>query len=986
MPGGPLSRRLPTHWQEARRGLDAVLRGLGHAHARGVVHRDLKPDNLLFDGDGRLRIADFGLALLLDDSTGHRPLLGGTPTCMAPEQFSRWWRSQGPWTDLYAVGAVGWWMVTGGPPFPRASDFAEWARTHASTPLPPLRPRFPVPAGTEDWLRKLLAKAPTARPRSAAEARATLPSGPVELAPLEDASSGGGLPTLVPWDFGNSEEDGRVPAPPLTVGSGMAERVVIEVPGDWRPFAVPPPPPASLGMFPLREPPLFGRDDLQDTLWSALRQVASTGRSQAVWLVGEAGVGKTALALAVARRAEELGCAVSFRVDHHVGGSSGDGLEGLLRRCWRARGLSGEALERQLGLALLEEDGLDDLDAAGRCLSGPGEERVAVAGRMLHRRRRGGPAVLVVDDMEHAEATWPLVRRLLAEDAPVLVLGTLRAGVSLPVGLRTLVDHAAASRCVVGSLEPVAHLALLQALLPVDPELGLRVGTHTGGNPAFALALSRDWVERGVLRKTADGLVLDDAELRLPDDLAATWDGRLQRFLHHPADRAAFELAAALGPQVDAAWWRRACAAAGVPVPESTWLRLVRAGLVLPEVGRDWSWSQDVVRDAIVAGARRDGRLAAIHALLLDTVGDDAQAADIGLHCFRAGRRVEAVTPLLEGIDRCIYAGDRGQALFLAGMADAAISGAAESLPRPREFRSRLWLLRARVARIGGEGERARRLAEAALSEAEAGGHGGPAQGAAAVLVQVLLDLGAYGEAVRVARAALDSATTRSSVLLAFLAMALGLDGQLDAASAVLDEVNGTRFLREFLRGAVALERGDHDNARYWLEDAISRAAEAGSALNVASITTKLAQVERQSGGAVLAEVMAAEAGESLDRLGSHWAADAFLERALALSAQRRHAEALRWARRAQSRFVAEGARAEREAARAVIAASALALGDPELAEVQAAVPPPTGRIPVGNLRDILACWRDAEARAPVELRLELSRRIDALLCSGPAA
>lgn len=87
------------------------------AHERGAVHCDLKPANLLLDGDGRLFVSDFGLARILNEADGARLEIAGTPGFMAPEQIDRAWGEIGPWTDVYGLGATLYALLTGRPPY-----------------------------------------------------------------------------------------------------------------------------------------------------------------------------------------------------------------------------------------------------------------------------------------------------------------------------------------------------------------------------------------------------------------------------------------------------------------------------------------------------------------------------------------------------------------------------------------------------------------------------------------------------------------------------------------------------------------------------------------------------------------------------------------------------------------------------------------------------------------------------------------------------
>ena len=185
-------------WNEARQVLRALLDALAHAHARGVVHRDLKPTNVLVFGGGgavpRLKLADFGLAQAFErqtnpDSTG---FVCGTPSYMAPEQLRGEARDYGPWTDLYSLGCLAWALVTGQPPF--AAVLIQLVRLQLEEEPPPFAPLFPVPAGLEAWMRRLLAKDPGRRFLQAADAAWALqrlegggPGGSREAPPLPES-------------------------------------------------------------------------------------------------------------------------------------------------------------------------------------------------------------------------------------------------------------------------------------------------------------------------------------------------------------------------------------------------------------------------------------------------------------------------------------------------------------------------------------------------------------------------------------------------------------------------------------------------------------------------------------------------------------------------------------------------------------------------------------------------------------------------------
>lgn len=148
--------------------LDQIAAGLDYAHSRGVIHRDIKPGNVLMTDDGRLVLADFGLAWLLEGS--HLTLSGGvigTPEYMAPEQASG--EPIDHRADVYALGVVLYEMLVGERPFVAETPIGVLLK-HLQDPAPSVllaRPDLPEPVA--EVIARALAKAPAERFGSAGE-------------------------------------------------------------------------------------------------------------------------------------------------------------------------------------------------------------------------------------------------------------------------------------------------------------------------------------------------------------------------------------------------------------------------------------------------------------------------------------------------------------------------------------------------------------------------------------------------------------------------------------------------------------------------------------------------------------------------------------------------------------------------------------------------------------------------------------------------
>jgi serine/threonine-protein kinase len=205
--GRPLALASALEW------FAQLLAALGFAHAHGVVHRDIKPANLLVSEQGRLKVADFGVAHVESSTLTLAGAMIGTPCYMSPEQFTG--ESVDGRSDLFSAAIVLYQMLTGCRPFAGASQAEVMRQVMHETPRMPSVCNPALPSGIDDVLMRALSRRPAARFQTADALRQALAlhqasddSTILEAQPVTSAAAlasgtgswrGDSLPSLTMW-------------------------------------------------------------------------------------------------------------------------------------------------------------------------------------------------------------------------------------------------------------------------------------------------------------------------------------------------------------------------------------------------------------------------------------------------------------------------------------------------------------------------------------------------------------------------------------------------------------------------------------------------------------------------------------------------------------------------------------------------------------------------------------------------------------------
>jgi eukaryotic-like serine/threonine-protein kinase len=817
-----------THlpWGVIWAAVDQVLAGLAHAHARGVIHGDLKPSNIMLDlatsGKGpRAFLLDLGLAWLreyrhdsrLDGARAPEVAVhsgAGTVGWVAPEQIRRQAALVGPATDLYALGCVMYRVLSGREVFEGNAQDVLRAHKRTTVPLPSLPDDVPAQAGA--FVVRLLEKKPWNRYEFAADARrAWMRIRPPHAATLEEIVLGTPGARVAPAAYARS---------------------------------------LAPGILSLRAPMLVARQEEREQLWAAVENVAADrSRQELIALIGEAGVGKSRVVEWLCAEVHEHGRMLPLRARYGRIPTPLDGITAAINAHFGLQGADRSAVEQALitrwEVGKDDDEALTWVAATAEWLrpTAPGvvaplgpsgkrfvldrpELRFIVIKRVLERLSRDRPVLLWLDDLHYASPnTFETLSRLRrdAADLPLLVVATARSetlSTDLDAALRMEAMRAEWGGKVL-ELEPLGTEdteALLRTALPLHDDAVKRAVEQSRGNPLFALQLVYAWAGGGYL-------TLDDGKYCVPEralqgraiTTAELWDERVRAI---PTElRLSAYAAAALGDDIRGDVLKTLCTALGMDSRDAL-VALTRAQILLAAGNDQFRWPHALLQEHLLERVQERDDAPAIHRLASNALARHPSVGSRRIMKHRVQNLLKAgdddtAAKLMFDFIRGSWRRGRDTAATLRDleMLEGRLTGA-------HAAEGALW--RAESLRYIGQLEEARSEAEAARRSFERAGDTASEASALRLLGNIASDLA-------------QPARGRALVV-----KALQLYEKLGDSAG--------RAQAEVVLGEIDYLLGDHARGRTTLKKALQRCTEVGDVMGRAQCLILLALIEETLG------------------------------------------------------------------------------------------------------------------------------------------
>jgi len=599
--------------------VDQILSALAHAHARGIIHGDLKPSNVLVeaidDQPPQIHVLDFGLAWLRQDALdqrldGNKPMEfaphagAGTPGYMAPEQIQHEMHHVCGATDLYSLGCILYRLFAGRAPF--SGESKELLRVHAFEQPPALKPVIDAPDGTIAFITRLLAKRPWDRWEFAAECRTEWGKWRPKAEPAE---------YRLPVDLRSSTA--KTAAPTRRTGARGPNPDLS------------PAPERAPGLLSIRPSPLVGREDVRNTLREVCDDVIDGvgAPHRLVMLVGPAGCGKSRIAEWLSEVVHEEGTMVPLRARYRKIRGSLDGMLGAALHHYNFERVERDLIERSLlerwKVRRDDKNGRAWVAGAGEWLRPMGAEapvgpsgvrftldtletRRMVTRYTLRKIANGRPLLFWLDDIHNASpATIEGLLKIHTDepDQRIVMVATVRLedvvmGTATATRLRELRDIMNGKLIDIEPLPADTTATLLRESLPLDDAAVKEAARRSRGNPLFALQQLHAWAlagnmefQNGVYRVPPEVLAMR------PQTTAELWDSRVAAMPE--SHRVAAYAAATLGGDIRKNVLSALLTALALP-SEAAILSLQTAEILVPRGPGRYAWPHELLQEHLL--------------------------------------------------------------------------------------------------------------------------------------------------------------------------------------------------------------------------------------------------------------------------------------------------------------------------------------------------------------------------------------------------
>lgn len=897
---------------------DQILQGLAHAHARGVIHRDLKPDNILLEQglqhEYRVRIIDFGVAQhnrMAQDDIEDRVV--GTPEYMSPEQCLGS-PTINPGSDLYAVGVMFYELLCGKLPF-GGSNPAAILLAHLQAPLPAIDVRsiYKDSASAATFLKRLLAREPAERFLTAAAARQALLA--IHL------------------------EDRFTPAQALTSPPAS-------------PIRRSNPPPVSAGLFMVSDPPYVDiRDELRNLQHRLHEHLSQDPRALVILVEGHTGSGRSLFTRELASRAVEAGVAQSWdlKPDPHI--RTIHVFREMLRQHYPAPIMHPDDRLPRLR-AQLTSDGFSDPEELELALSlfvdddenTPSSDTVQwdLIRRLLHAVNQRHRTIIVLEDAERhdpeiMEALYHFVD-IQSGRAPVILINaqidTAHTYPAFTEGLDRLLQENGVWMTHRHQL-PIRTVREIQRFLErsvaISPSAATLLADHADGNPSYAILILRSILQSYGDDVLQDLVSLERALSALPRDTGDMLATRIENVWRSdtltPTILHAVESLAFLGQNISQSQALKMLQMLGFTDPNEALINILSSpelSSIVQASDTGIRFYDRLTREAIIARTEREGRAKSVHQHCVQILMDDKNerhqnVADIARHCVAAGwykeaqslfldatqkqaRQQHIVTALLH-VDGAIHTveqspnpniSDLGKLLLIraellqrisrfyeSGIALQALDklGIYSEYERPAKL---LRLLAKVHTHVAGDARQGQRLLEQAVRQADAVQHERQSVLSRLALAELYLAQGAFANSEQTLRALLhypramlpDPLYGNILLLLAANAMVTGVfDGAhslLEQAQAYFDTMPAAHIEQAHIkqiRGSVEYQMGNYQNAAELLRSAQEDFLSIGDRTQATRSLNALGRVAQSLGQSARARACWEQALDSFERI-----------------------------------------------------------------------------------------------------------------------